>query len=57
MSQNTHILLVIDAINQLNPFYGAHSMDWFPTFLPRGIQALLSTTPESDCLTSLSTLL
>ena len=27
------IVLIIDAINQLNPFYNALTMDWFPTCL------------------------
>ncbi len=29
-------------------------MDWFPTYLPAGIRAVLSTTPDSPCLTALS---
>ena len=31
--EKTFILLIIDAINQLNPFYNAQTMDWFPTYL------------------------
>ena len=31
--EKTHILLIMDAVNQLNPFYNAQTMDWFPTYL------------------------
>jgi hypothetical protein len=33
LAEKTHILLIIDAVNQLNPFYNAQTMDWFPTYL------------------------
>ena len=49
----SHAFIVIDAVNQLSAFNGAHSMDWFPTFVPAGVQAMASTTPESPCLTAL----
>lgn len=56
-ARRTHVLLVLDAVNQLSNFYNAHSMDWFPTYMPPGIQALISTIPDSPCLASLSELL
>lgn len=46
-------MIVIDAVNQLNAFYGAHSMDWLPTVLPRGVKVILSTTPASPCYQAL----
>ena len=48
------VLLVIDAVNQLSNFYNAHTMDWFPTYMPPGVQALISTIPESPCLAALA---
>jgi hypothetical protein len=53
LDERSHILLVIDAINQLNPFYNAHSMDWFPKTLPPGVTGILSTTPDERCLSAL----
>eukprot|EP01138_Halocafeteria_seosinensis_P010237 gb/GECG01010455.1/.p1 GENE.gb/GECG01010455.1/~~gb/GECG01010455.1/.p1 ORF type:complete len:2817 (+),score=410.58 gb/GECG01010455.1/:1-8451(+) len=53
MNAKTHILLVLDAINQFNPFYGAHTMDWLPAYMPAGVRAILSTTPDAQCLTAL----
>ena len=53
MEEKTHVLLVIDAINQFNPFYGAHTMDWLPAYMPTGVKAILSTTPDAYCLTAL----
>ena len=48
-----HVLLVIDAINQLNSFYGAHTMDWCPPYSPPGVITLLSATPDSPPLIAL----
>ncbi len=31
--QRCPIVLILDALNQLNPFYNALTMDWFPTYL------------------------
>ncbi len=51
--QGGHVLLVIDAINQLNTFYGAHTMDWCPPYSPPGVITLLSATPDSPPLNAL----
>jgi len=51
--QGGHVLLVIDAINQLNTFYGAHTMDWCPPYSPAGVITLLSSTPDSPPLYAL----
>ena len=54
LAEKTHILLIIDAINQLNPFYGAHAMDWFPTYTPPGVKSIVSTVPDSATLSALT---
>jgi hypothetical protein len=41
LSEKTHILLIVDAINQLNPFYNAQTMDWFPTYLYVACQSIV----------------
>ncbi len=33
LAERGHIVIIIDAVNQLNPFYNALTMDWFPTYL------------------------
>lgn len=53
MADNRRVVLIIDAVNQLNGFYSAHSMDWFPPLLPAGVKAILSCTPDSVCYQSL----
>lgn len=53
MLEGTHVLLVIDAINQLNTFYGAHTMDWCPPYSPPGVITILSATPDSAPLAAL----
>jgi len=53
LARHSRVLVVMDAINQLNPYNGAHMVDWFPLFAPPGVRAVLSTTPESAALTAL----
>jgi len=38
----TFALFVIDGVNQLSPFNGAHSLDWLPTYMPAGVKMVLS---------------
>jgi hypothetical protein len=33
IAERCPIVLIVDAVNQLNPFYNALTMDWFPTYL------------------------
>ncbi|HUE97006.1 MAG TPA: AAA family ATPase, partial [Longimicrobiaceae bacterium] len=40
-----HVVLVIDAVNQLDPAHQAHSMRWLPEELPPGARAILSVLP------------
>eukprot|EP00054_Salpingoeca_dolichothecata_P030352 m.246267 g.246267 ORF g.246267 m.246267 type:complete len:2128 (-) comp26644_c0_seq4:915-7298(-) len=49
--QNKPVVLVMDAINQLDDTYQASSLDWLPTHVP-GSFRLLMTTLEGDCLGS-----
>jgi len=52
-ARRRHVLLVIDAVNQLSNFFNAHTMDWFPTIMPAGVHALVSTVPDASCLAAL----
>jgi hypothetical protein len=39
------VVLVIDALNQLDPAHQAHAMRWLPEELPAGARAILSVLP------------
>lgn len=47
------VLLVLDALNQLDESHYAHALDWLPRELPSGSKIIVSTTAESDCLQAL----
>ena len=53
LEERSSILLIMDAVNQLNPFYNAHSMDWYPKTLPPGVTGIVSSTPDAKCLSAL----
>jgi len=44
------VLLVMDAINQLNPFHNSYTGDWLPAYSPPGVRTVVSTTPEASIL-------
>ncbi|MCX9011172.1 MAG: DUF4062 domain-containing protein [Candidatus Methanoperedens sp.] len=46
------VLLVLDALNQLDESYRAHSLNWLPRTLPPGLRLIVSTL-EGDCLDAL----
>src|SRR5262245_41676698 len=39
------VILVLDALNQLDPAHRALDLDWLPAVLPRGVRMLVSTLP------------
>eukprot|EP01087_Luapelamoeba_hula_P019113 TRINITY_DN6286_c0_g1_i1.p1 TRINITY_DN6286_c0_g1~~TRINITY_DN6286_c0_g1_i1.p1 ORF type:complete len:2354 (+),score=344.36 TRINITY_DN6286_c0_g1_i1:69-7130(+) len=43
------VLIVLDAINQLDHTYHAHDLDWLPIALPNGIKMVISCLP-GDCM-------
>ncbi|WP_372369921.1 DUF4062 domain-containing protein [Candidatus Uabimicrobium sp. HlEnr_7] len=42
---NKKIVIVIDAVNQLQDFYEAHHLHWLPDDLPENIKFIISTLP------------
>lgn len=38
------VLLVVDALNQLEPGHRSHELDWLPLELPQGVHGVVSTT-------------
>lgn len=44
----THILFVMDGVNQLSPFNGALSLDWLPSYVPPGIKMVLSMVADTE---------
>ena len=47
----SHLLILLDSIDQLSPADGAHRMTWLPKLLPQNIHIILSMLPkEFGCL-------
>jgi WD40 repeat protein len=46
------VLLILDALNQLDESYNAHTLNWLPYKLPKNLRVILSTL-EGDCLEAL----
>jgi WD40 repeat protein len=46
------VVLLLDALNQMNPADGSHELNWVPFYVPRGTRVILSTL-EGDCLASI----
>ena len=42
-SGRRRVLLVIDALNQLDPGHGSHELDWLPLQLPAEVRMVVST--------------
>ena len=51
-AERHRVILVIDAVNQLDPADRAHELDWFPFCLKPGSKVLVSTL-EGECLARL----
>ena len=49
------VILLIDAVNQLNPKNRSHELGWLPSHLPLGVRVIVSTLP-GDCLDRLQEL-
>ena len=47
--RNRKVVLLIDALNQLNPSDRSHELNWVPFYVPHGARVILSTL-EGDCL-------
>lgn len=54
LDERSRVVLVVEAANQLHPFHGALSMEWFPQTLPEGVRAVVSVTPDSQSFGSLA---
>lgn len=39
------LIILFDSLDQLSPVYGAYSMNWLPTELPKGVTIVLSAQP------------
>jgi telomerase protein component 1 len=50
----THVLIIIDAINQLSSYNGAWSLDWLPTFMPQGVRCMLTTVSDVEVALAVS---
>jgi WD40 repeat protein len=48
------VILILDAINQLDPARGSHELHWLPFRLPCGVKIIVSSLP-GDCLDHLRT--
>ncbi len=46
------VVLLIDALNQLNPADRSHELNWMPFYVPHGARLILSTL-KGDCLDSI----
>lgn len=42
------LIIVLDSTDQLTPVYGAYSMNWLPTELPKGVTIVLSAQPQTQ---------
>ncbi len=47
-AQRKPVLLLLDAINQLDPDYQAHAMRWLPEALPAGARAILTALEKPE---------
>jgi len=47
------VVLVLDALNQLDDSHYSHTLDWLPRTLPARVKIIASTTDDSDCLQAL----
>ena len=48
-AQQARVLLVLDALNQLDEAHRAHDLDWLPALVPPGLRVILSSL-EGDTL-------
>lgn len=44
-SRRGGLVLVLDALNQLDPRYNSHDLSWLPSSIPIGVKLLVSTLP------------
>lgn len=40
------VVILLDSVDQLGPFFNAYSMEWLPTTLPPNVKLIISTLPE-----------
>ncbi len=45
VSKRRRVVLLLDAVNQMEPQGGAHTMTWLPSPLPPGVRIIISTAP------------
>ena len=48
------LLFIIDGADEFTPMNNAPSLDWLPLFMPPRVKLLITMTPDSKCLTSIS---
>ena len=46
------VVLLLDALNQLDPAHRSHALNWLPLYVPRGVRLIVSTL-EGDCYEAL----
>lgn len=52
--EGTHVIIIIDAVNQLSSYNGAWGMDWLPTYSPPCVRIVLTSTSDSECMAALA---
>ena len=58
LSLGESLVIILDSIDQLSTADGAHSMNWLPKMLPKGIHIIISMLPqEHNCLTTIQSIL
>jgi tetratricopeptide (TPR) repeat protein len=52
-SAQRRVLLIIDALNQLDETHESHAIGWLPRSLPAGSKVIVSAIDDSDCVAAL----
>ena len=42
VTQNKHVVVIMDGVDELSTVNAPHSLDWLPTVLPLGIRIIIS---------------
>ena len=58
LSLSESLVIMLDSIDQLSTADGAHSMNWLPKMLPKGVHIIVSMLPqEYNCLATIQSIL
>ena len=42
------VIILLDSVDQLGPFFNAYNMEWLPTTLPPNVKLIISTLPQES---------